>query len=394
MAQRPCARAATIEAVTRSCLASTAFVALAWAALGSVHGCTCEVGPPVDEQRFDDDDDDDFGGDDDDDTPRSDCESACAQAGSNEGAAAQCYACRCKDAFDGWLPSPAELQCGAGVEVEVFASVDDQATAPVARDEYPSHCNNPSLFQMDCGKHARYGVIERGDVEVRFLCRHFNVSGPPSNTYDLVGVIGQNRRTGATCVWDAAIPLDDTSVPDLDITAATVQTREAFAANFVRTYGYECVYCHDNDPFIYTPYLKSVGWQTNTYTTGPYGFVQFDGTIAATGMQHLVGPPVVQSCTSCHRISSGETCRLFARDAVGRGVADGTTTVPHDFDPASAFAHAVWMPNDGAVDVVARPDPEAWETELGAARDKILECCDAVAGLAVGADCEWDDIPH
>ena len=95
------------------------------------------------------------------------------------------------------------------------------------------------------------------------------------------------------------------------------------------------------------------------------------------------------ACTACHRLSETQTCNVFVHDALVDLTDDfsGDGVAPHDFSQ-SAFAHAVWMPNDG----VARTQAE-WERDFGAVRDTLFSCCANPGVDTVGSDgnpeCSW-----
>jgi hypothetical protein len=223
--------------------------------------------------------------------PPLDCASFCDANDTAEGEA-RCYACRCKNAMDGWLPSPEELQCALGDEIVVYTADAAGALSPV--DAELTTCANPSLLYGTCHPGGRLGQLEHGDVSVKWICRR-NTFHPdaidPSIPYDDVGAILYNARNGQSCWYD---DVDGTGLaggnwPNLDLTLPDADPAEVVQF-FYQANGVRCARCHDNDPFNLTPYLQSVPWRTGSWVFGPYGVVDLDGGTRSVRARSLVSP--------------------------------------------------------------------------------------------------------
>ena len=317
-----------------------------------------------------------------------DCTAACADTTDDAGWAV-CYSCRCKAAMDGWLPAPDELQCANGEEIVVYTT--DEAGELTEVDSDVSTCMNPTLLYGTCRPGGRLGQLTRGTVTVKWICRrndfradHADLAAP----YDDVGAILYNSRNGATCWFD---DMDGTGLagdnwPDMDLSAPTGDV-DAFARFFYNTDGAGCTGCHDSDPFLFTPYLRSVKWVTDTaYTLGGFSRVTLDGSPVPADGLHLTAPGAA-ACTTCHRIAAGATCGAWAPDSLGiaKGAGYQAVMLHGAGDPTSPlWPLETWMPAPSAL------DPTGWEEVYGLARDTLLQCCQS-PGVET-PDCTW--APH
>lgn len=312
------------------------------------------------------------------------CDSAFARSG-----LLRCQACRCKAAFDDWLPSAQELQCDAAEPIEVYHA-DLSGAAPVLEPASPSadRCVNPSLLNGSCGPGSRLGTLVHDDVVVRWICRDplLELDGRPR--FRDAAIIGHNRRTGATCFWD---DVDDTThgddLPALDLEAATEQEQLEFADRFRVTDGKQCIGCHDHDPFIYTPFLQSVPWSVFAADpAAPYARVERDGRLVPTGKRHLVSERA-RPCTACHRLGDDGTCRLLAPDALAASKRDGyeESVLAAMIEGNPNWGLAYWMPQPVPL------DHAAWLEQYDDARAHVLACCET-PGQDIG-DCEWQPVP-
>ena len=319
-----------------------------------------------------------------------DCTDACADTQTDVGIRI-CYSCRCLAAFDGWLPSPDELQCGDTPPLVTYlADVSGAEAELVPIDDDAETCANPSLLTGSCRQGSKLGQLEHGDVMFKWICRDPYDDGT-GIVYTDMGLIGHNTRTGATCYWDDIDNVThDDDMPPLDLMTASDEELARFLAVFYHTEGETCVGCHDHDPFIYTPYLQSTGWVTDLHPKGPYAVVGLDGARRPTGNKHLVSPEVT-ACTQCHRIGSEASCTDFSRDSMGmdKGSWSYEPAIVDAAEPNSPFWRlAFWMPG-GDLDV---PDFATWLTLFDGPRAHLIECC-ANPGVNAG-DCVWADVPH
>ena len=318
-----------------------------------------------------------------------DCTEACADTMSDAGVML-CYSCRCKGAFDNWLPTREEVQCSTATDIVTYhADISGAETVLEPAADGVTACANPSLLTGSCRQGSKLGQLQHGDVMLRWICRDPYVDVDGNVIYEDMGLIGQNTRTGVACFWDDVDNVThDDDMPPLDLMEATDEEREHFMEVFYFVDGSgTCRTCHDHDPFIYTPYLQSTDWITVAADKGPYSFAKLDGYAKTTGNFHLVSPEA-NACTACHRIGSQGTCETFVRDSLG---SKGSTYEQEVHDAAMPgnphWKLAYWMPSAQLV----VPDYETWLSTFGPARDHILECC-ASPGSNIG-DCVWEPVP-
>ena len=308
---------------------------------------------------------------------------------------ARCYACRCKEAMDGWLPSPEELQCALGEPIVNYTTDAAGTLTPVVDDA--ATCTNPSLLYGTCSPGGTLGQLTHGDVSVKWICRRYAYRpdyDDPDAPYDDVGAIFYNARTGATCWFD---DMDGTGLagnnwPDLDLTHPEADLAQ-WTKLFYHTDGEGCIGCHDNDPFIYTPHLSAVKWTSGAWTSGRFRLTELHGGLKRTGARHLVSPEAAP-CTSCHRITSNGTCSSWAPDSVGasKGYGHQDLVVEAADDPESPLWHlGTWMPPDSGT------DPQAWQDDYGAAVALVTACCrhpgEDKPETAQNKACVWENIP-
>ena len=285
-----------------------------------------------------------------------------------------CYSCRCKDAL-GFLPKPADMRCSESEEIVI----DD------ARD---GHCSNPALLvggSRGCLPGSRLGQLTRGNTHFKWICRrkqlHEGWRDPRTDVnYDDFGIIGHNTANGATCFWDDRDAEDGTMhdrehLPEIDLTANTNEEAVAKAKAFsdVLFVGTSCTGCHDADPFIYTPFLKSTKWQSSlAITFGKYLIVEADKAELVESGASFVTAEEVKACTSCHRLGKSTLCS-YSADSVGLKMEGHAYHDAQRSGDAAAFCSGFWMPPAGGQGAPA--DHGAWQTTFGAALDYIKREC-------------------
>ncbi|MBX7080296.1 MAG: hypothetical protein K1X88_13960 [Nannocystaceae bacterium] len=319
-----------------------------------------------------------------------DCTESCVDTRSDAGIML-CYSCRCKAAFDNWLPTRDEVQCSTATDIVTYhadVSGADTVLEPAADDA--TACTNPSLLTGSCRQGSKLGQLQHGDVMLRWICRDPYEDVDGTVIYEDMGLIGQNTRTGVACFWDDIDDVThDDDMPPLDLMEASEAEREHFLEVFYFVDGSgTCRTCHDHDPFIFTPYLQSTQWISVAADKGPYSFARLDGNAMPTGNSHLVSREAA-ACTACHRIGSEGTCSSFAPNSLGLGKDATHEQSVHDAampgDPHWRLAY--WMPGPG----LAVPDFDAWQMLFGPARDHVLQCC-AAPGVDAGG-CLWEPVP-
>ena len=313
------------------------------------------------------------------------CTEACADLDTDLGLAT-CQSCRCKDAFDGWLPPPETLQCEHGEAIVTYhAELSDDGFVLEPSPPSALGCANPSLLTRSCRQGSRLGHARHEDVSFYWICRDPYLDLDGTVMYRDMAAIGHNTRTGATCFWDDTDDVThDADTPSFDLETSTPQEQARFAQRFPYNDGSGCVECHDHDPFLYTPHLRSVTWDSIAADKGPYHLVGLEAPRAVEVM-HLVSEAAAP-CTSCHRLGSRQTCDFFAPDSFGVKAAGYEPEMYAAAEPGSPhWALAYWMPVSPEVE-----DFDDWEAAYAEARDHIVECCQA-PGVDTG-DCRWEPV--
>lgn len=317
------------------------------------------------------------------------CADACLDLASQEGIAT-CHACRCKVAFDDWLPPVEALQCASAEPIVTYhAELSDTGYVLEPTGLGATDCANPSLLTGSCRQGSKLGRLTHGDTTVYWICRDPYLDLDGTVLYHDVAIVGQNTRTGAACFWDDVNDVThEDDMPPLDLLEATEAERARSIEVFEHNDGTGCVTCHDHDPFLYTPYLQSTPWTSVAADKGPYHLVDLQGVPRSTEVMHLVSPQA-DPCTSCHRIGSNNTCSYFAPDSLGHSKIDAYEPEVHAAaEPGSPhWALAYWMPT--ATPAVA--DFADWEAMFAEAREHVLRCCEA-PGID-GDGCEWAPVP-
>ncbi len=329
-----------------------------------------------------------------------DCTSSCADTTTDEGQAI-CYSCQCKKAMDGWMPSTDEYQCANGEEIVIYTSAADGSLSPVDADV--STCANPTLLYGTCTPGGRLGQITHGTVTVKYICRRntyvAGAAADESLPFDDVGAIFYNSRNGASCWYDDndGTGIAGRNMPDMDLTKDDEVNRTAYLGFYYYTEGKSCTSCHDNDPYNYTPYLQSVGWVTDTYTSGAFQRVTASGTFEPNGTKYLTSPDAA-ACEGCHRITSNATCSSWAPDSYGVAKLSGyeERVVQAAADATSdIWWLGTWMPYVYAGDSQIK-NHDLWESTYGKARDTIQSCCQQPGTDMTATDgtvCTWADTP-
>jgi hypothetical protein len=235
--------------------------------------------------------------------------------------------------------------------------------------DYPAMLPYPDTTDGQCAPYSRIKAYEDGDIQMILLCRRMYVRPQDDPNFDSIEIIMHNVKSGSTCFFISknfgADPEgeDGSRVPpptELEPPEGEISAAELWATP-QEVVGHGCIYCHDSDPWMRTPWVA----QTGQLPADPHGFHTVD-----------VGGPFDQwpkpesiatrgnSCVGCHRIGSLNTCRdmeipLFGEQpakmlqAIGQaphgrfGARPGTIyqSPPDPFDAwASTYPHSTWMP--------------------------------------------------
>lgn len=145
-----------------------------------------------------------------------------------------------------------------GVTVPQFDCDATTATEPLGQGDGTKKCEAPNVLNSECDPGSHFQVLHRdvgGDgIYVVAHCRHrlvHDTNGP--GQYSDVAVIQYNAKTGATCYYQALGAGHSHNAPAPSGGEANYWKTPSDTASI------NCVHCHDNGPFIRSPYLSQLG---------------------------------------------------------------------------------------------------------------------------------------
>jgi hypothetical protein len=192
----------------------------------------------------------------------------------------QVYATKCDAAIGATVPA---FRCHDGTEVPVKKLNGDK-------------CDRPDRLNSKCYGGGRVKVLTRSaDAYIVALCRS---EGSQGASYNDIGVIQYSRRNGATCFYQK---LNDHFSGDVTAPSEGLGKAGSFEPPH-DTAEKGCVDCHDNGPFIRSPYLTQItGNDRLPEMTNKSELYAFVGAEFATWSAYKV--EVVQNkCVTCHRL--------------------------------------------------------------------------------------------
>lgn len=199
-----------------------------------------------------------------------------------------------------------DFDCGSGVIVPITVNgqVPQTYTANMTCDR-PSMLDNGVDSDGQCVPNSRILNLSKDGAQVAVMCRQKKIRPANSLNFDEIDVIAHNPSTGATCWFQAkADPgktLDGNNVPSP--TAATDDSYWKEPSAVVKD---DCGGCHDNDPFMYSPFVGQVWPIMPTDPFGPYYHIEPAMGFDAWPTEHIT--PRDSTCVGCHRMGIQETC--------------------------------------------------------------------------------------
>ncbi len=258
-------------------------------------------------------------------------------------------------------------------DIPAFSCADGVAVPVTVNGNPPAHyasgmtCDRPSLLPNgsdsdgQCVPNSRIVDLSTADRQISVMCRQKHIRPADALDFDEIDVIAHNPATGATC-WFQASAVSGTTIDGTTVPSPTDPASARFfnAPEDVVQDG--CGTCHDNDPFMYSPFVGQVWAHVPVNPFGPYWHVDLPGLgFGAWPTTQIL--PRDSTCTGCHRIGVNETCGQLADWATGRAIAPGA-------DPLAAS-----YPLSHSMPPYHRQTERAWEVINSPAVDKIAACC-------------------
>jgi hypothetical protein len=271
-------------------------------------------------------------------------------------------------------------------------TVTDSAGNVTRPEGTVSKCDKPQYIYSLCEQGPRVAT-RTNDQGSRWvlLCRK-SVGGLASDQYNDIAMIGHNPYTGKTCFFQNALyqKKDGGHVPH---PADKVKSTNLWSGVHIGTnVGIGCASCHDNDPYIHTPWidgaLDSAGRPVvpkmgvdDDFPIGandtPYAIINLRGNGGL--MPKQVTSVEANACLECHRIGDNR----WMNDYITR--LDGTDTAWRAIttDAYLTFENIHWMP----LDLAGLNDATWADSKYGKSLEFIKQCGINPAG------CTFADIP-
>lgn len=205
--------------------------------------------------------------------------------------------------------------CAAEIEAIPSFECADGVTVPITidgvevTDRAPATCDRPGLLDNghgsdgQCVPFSRILNLSTEAAQVSVMCRQKKFRSHDATEYDEIDVIAHNPDTGATC-WFQAKADDGGTVSGVAVPAPTSATDTSFWVSPEAVVADDCGSCHDNDPFMYSPFVSQVWDHVPTNPFGPYTHVGQDLGFDAWPRWEMA--PRDNTCLSCHRIGTGQ----------------------------------------------------------------------------------------
>jgi hypothetical protein len=320
--------------------------------------------------------------------------------------------------------------------VKPFSCLESGQVVPITKDgvvqnSIPDKCDRAVYLEGPdrCGPFTRVGQLTlytdktyttpKTNISAVFFCRHYNdastvnVTGEENSSganypyFKDVAIIAQDHATGKSCYFQALGPGGESlygrrvpppSETDEEWAQNTTEEEKAKGAQPASSFWLRpsaiaqihCITCHDNDPFMHSPWidqvkvLNSSGQPTARLLVPsqpflPYKVIGKDFGFERWDTSYHFNLPE-NACTSCHRMSVMKTCRSWVKDAFplheeGQAVVGQYYTPGRLSDKGKSHPYHHWMPPPPR-NPAAMPD---WEASLSEYEDSVKQlrnCCD------------------
>ena len=190
-----------------------------------------------------------------------------------------------------------------------------------------------------------------------------------------MAIVGHNRRSGATAFFQAGVldAVDARKIPSP--MGFRPLPNEPAAGDYwlspSRTAAIACYKCHDNGPFVHSPYVDQVKVNNQLIVPvidrnppGPYWFVGSQAFSNWPQPKYFKKAGQNNNYTSCHAIGNGPSSGQFIQLFTGR-------ESPHQITESfKRYPLSHYMPNVSLT--AGYPTKEAWEATWGAAVVQLL----------------------
>ncbi|WP_136656705.1 hypothetical protein [Nitratireductor sp. XY-223] len=254
------------------------------------------------------------------------------------------------------------------IPTTVNGKVPENYTPKMACDK-PAMLPYPEETDGQCTPYSRVKVHRDDDIQMILFCRRMYIRPADDPNFDSMEIIMHNVKSGSTCFFisknfgEDPNGNDGTRVPpphEVEPPEGQISAEELWATpQQVADHG--CIYCHDSDPWMRTPWIDQIG----ELPADPWGFHSVDvGGPFKTWPKPQSIRTRGNTCVGCHRIGSLNTCQHLEIPTFGHQPAKMLQSVgqaPHgrlgarygtiDEDPPDPFSaltksypHSYWMP--------------------------------------------------
>lgn len=242
-----------------------------------------------------------------------------------------------------------DFSCGDGEVVPV--TVNGQ---PVTYDTFQAgmDCDRPALLSNghgsdgQCVPGSRILNLSTETAQISAMCRQKHNRPTDEFAYDEIDIIAHNPSTGATCWFQAKADDPDAPIDGTQVVSPTNPAAPAIWADPDALVTDGCGNCHDNDPFMYSPFVGQVWDEVPANPLGPYYHVgaEFGFDQWPTKTFDLRD----NTCLGCHRIGRQTTCDTLTDWMTGATVPDGADPLAqqyplsHAMPPEHGLTRAAW----------------------------------------------------
>lgn len=271
-------------------------------------------------------------------------------------------------------------------------------------------CDRPAHLPLgsygQCIPYARIGKLvakdaqgqPMKDVDVVFTCRRYtprlgtlqyngqSYDGSMYPIFEDINMIQHNRKTGETCFFQTPLSgRDGRRVPspmEKQLPAGDLPHNMDASAYWLKpssisnNSNMQCIRCHDNDPFIHTPYIDQAKNGNRPLVPAMDKTSDWSGKYSVIGNRGFQNWPQVYAlfhdekplCTSCHNFADRKMLETWAENSTGRVFTKNLS------DYAKQNFHLkMWMPAPQA----GINSESQWNAAgYGDALDAILSCRD------------------